>query len=399
MTNLFDAIYSLKKEYDERREMHNFSIITALHRERDETNLHSRFISYLLSATSNHGLKNTYAKILFKDILGVSEFDFSNYQVFPNELDKKEYKFIDILLVNKKKSQAIIIENKIDAKDSNNDTKINGYKGQLERYYNTIKKVADKDGEPCNEYKCENVLVYYLSNGTKPSDISVGILKDIPSSWKSENVISYENEVREWLKRCIDVTSETKPVLRELIQHYLDLINKMTHSDLPIAEILELKDIVSNNIAQTSYLIENFKHIKWHTIHQFWVELGKKLQTKGFHSVSYYVEYEVTLEANGAKFKNCITQVTHEKKSINYGIHFDFISGEKAYISGLGSLSWGIFEPQRWAIFENPELENINFLEFSSVNTYQLIDEQDMIRAIELIVDEIIKKDFNILNH
>ena len=163
MEQLLKSISELKTEYDNRREKDRFNIISIFHKEREEK-LHSRVISYLLSPSSGHGMTNTYCSLFIKNVLKISdaEFNLSNFEVFPNEYEKSEYKFIDILIINKSRSQAIIIENKIDARDSNHTHKLNldnnigitnfdckkaktGYFGQLERYYNTIKTGIKKE--------------------------------------------------------------------------------------------------------------------------------------------------------------------------------------------------------------------------------------------------------------
>lgn len=212
MKELFQSVFKLKEEFDKKRNKDRFNIITALHKERDEENLHSRFISYLLSKDSGHGMKDTYFRIFLRNVLKLSEKDFSlsSYIVYPNELKKSEYKEIDILIVNKLRDQAIIIENKIDAKDSNNDAKMDGYKGQLERYYNTIRKGIDKDGNSVTEHQCNNVYVYYLSNDKTPTDFSIGMLKNEPNSWQEKNIISYSIHIREWLAKCIENTPDEK---------------------------------------------------------------------------------------------------------------------------------------------------------------------------------------------
>lgn len=381
---LLGDVEQLKLKYDSIRERDKFNIITALHKERDEENLHSRFISYVLSPSSGHSMSDVYLKLFIREILNLNdeEFSLSNIKVLPNEKEKSEYKHIDILIINKSKSQAIIIENKIDAGDSNNETKIDGYRGQLERYFNTIKLGIDKDGKACPDTQCDKVFVYYLSNNKQPSEYSIGILKDEKQSWKPENVISYEFHIRSWLKECIKHTPDDKYLVKQFLGHYLKLIDKMTHNDIPTEERLNLKDIVSDNIQNTQYLIENFKHVKWHTIDQFWQELEKRMKSV-FRNVALYNEENL-------KFDILITKISHHNLEINHGILFDLENGQKAYISGLGNLSWGTVNPKLWSKFENKTLENINLAEFSTDNTFNLINVQSMESAIHAIVNEIL---------
>ena len=387
LKKLFDKVSELKSVYDQQREKDRFNIISALHKERDEVYLHSRMISYLLSPISGHGMENLYLKLFVRDILNLEseQFDISNVKVLPNENRKSEYKEIDLLLVNKYRSQAIIIENKIDAKDSNHASKRDGYRGQMERYYNTIKLGIDKDGNECKDFQCNQVYVYYLSLNKRPSDISVGVLKDKPGSWNEEkNILSYDFHIREWLKKSIENTPDEKLQVKIFIQHYLKLIDRLTHNDIPMEEREELKNIVADNISDTKYLIDNFKHVKWHTVHEFWTTLKFSLE-KQFKEVVFFSD-----AFSNADFEQTITEVAHNSKDVNYGFTF-YVEDKKAYISGKGNLSWGLVNPKKWSNFNTELIEGINFSEFSSECTYNLINRTNMNNAINLIIAEINK--------
>lgn len=382
MEKFFKKVSELRDVSDKKLEKNRFNVITALHKERDEVYLHSRMISYLLSPTSGHGMKDQYLHLFIREVLKLEseKFDLSKVEVRPNEYCKSEYKDIDLLIVNKFRSQAIIIENKIDAKDSNNSANRDGYKGQLERYYNTIKLGKDKNEVECKEYHCNHVYAYYLSLHRNPSECSIGVLSQKPESWSQQNILSYDTHIRQWLTKCIKNTPEEKFQVKNFIQHYSNLIDRLTHNNLTMDEIIKLKDIVANNIDDTQYLIENFKHVKWHTAHEFWTELKSCLESQ-FHHVSFFSE-------ENADFKNAIAVVTHKNKDINHGIVFN-IGDKKAYISGLGKLSWGIEEPKKWSNFKNESIEDINFSDFSSKSTYYLIDKAKMKNAVTIILEEI----------
>jgi hypothetical protein len=370
---------AVKHSYDIEREQKRFNVFTALHKEHDEVRLHSRFISYLLSPNSGHGMNDTFSRIFVREILKLKEekFKLSNYKVIPNENNKTEYKEIDILIINKETKQAIIIENKIFARDSNKegDKKLNnGYDGQLERYYHTIKKGIDKDGNKIPDFKCDTVSVFYLTmfKNKLPSPESINELENV-------KVIYYGVEIREWLNKCINIIPEVKIELKAFIQQYLNLIDKMTHNDIPLAERKALKNKVAENLESLKYLIDNFKHIKWHTVYDFWTTLQAKLNEK-YQNVSLYPK----------DFDKTIGEVTHSNSNKNFGVLFDTESGKKAYISGENILSWGIVQPQKvWADFRNELLENISFSDFSTENTYRLIDNKNMETAIDIILAEI----------
>lgn len=384
LRKLFLEINEVKENYDKLREKNRFNMFTALHKEHDEVNLHSRFISYLLSPKSGHGFKNKFAEIFVREVLNLNEenFNLSNYEVIPNEFNKSEYKEIDILIINKSMKQAIIIENKIFAKDSNrkhNDKKCDGYDGQLERYYNTIKTGIDKDGKKIYEYQCDKVFVCYLTmfKDKLPSSESIGKIK------KDEvKIIYYEKEIRDWLAKCAKLILDKNSSLKEFLKQYLNLINKMTHNDSSIDERKSLKNKIANNWKSTKYLIDNFKHVKWHTVDEFWTKLRNELVDKYYKNVDFYTD-------ENEEFINTITAVTHTNKDINHGVLFNLSNGKRAFISGLGKLSWGIIEPKKWKNFKDEILEDVDFSNFSTENTYRLIDKKNIEKAIEIILNEI----------
>jgi len=376
--NLLIDIKSIQNKYDKIREKNRFNIFKALHKEHDEVNLHSRFISYLLAPDSGHGMDSVFCEIFIREILKInnSQFNLSNYIVLPNEKIKSEYKEIDVLIINKNRKQAIIIENKIFAKDSNKKEerkKNDGYDGQLERYYNTIKKGIDKNGNNIKDFQCDTVFIYYLTmfKEKQPSKESIGELKTV-------DVIYYGNEIRDWLEKCIEKVPKEKEIVSQTIRQYLNLINKMTHNDIQIEERIELKNATANNWKSAKYLIENFKHIKWHTVHEFWTSLKKKLD-KEYNNVSFYPDSDLKL----------ISEITHNNEDKNIGILFDIEKERQAYISSQGYLSWGILEPKKWTDFKNEYTENIIFSNFSTENTFRLIDKQNTENTIDCILNEI----------
>jgi len=92
-----------------------FNIFRVMFKLHDEKYLHSRFISFLLDPNGSHG-QGTRFLALFLEVMGVSNYSLDGVTVNPNEQNRGEIHNIDILINNKYK-QAIIIENKVFAKD------------------------------------------------------------------------------------------------------------------------------------------------------------------------------------------------------------------------------------------------------------------------------------------
>lgn len=377
---LTKQINLVKNKYDEIRKQKRLNIFSTLHKEHDEVYLHSRFISFLLSKDSGHSMQDIYAKIFVSEILDLNNihFDLKNYHVIPNEFNKSEFKEIDILLINKKTRQAIIIENKINAPDSNKEgenIKGDGYDGQLERYYNTIKKGVDKDGKLIPEFQCDQVSVFYLTmyRNKKPSKASIGELKKV-------NVIYYDEHIRNWLEKCIAITPSENTYWKTTLSQYFNLINKMTHNDIPVEERNALRESIASDIESIKYLNDNFKHIRWHIVDEFWHKLKSKIELN-FKDVELYPK---------ENFQSIVTKITHNNLDENLGLTFKTAKGQTLYISSLGDLSWGMVNEEKWNNFKDESLQNIDFSSFSSKNTYQLIDNNNIENITTLILEEII---------
>lgn len=377
-----------------------FNIFTALHKDNDEVKLHSRFISVLLSPESKHKKKETFLK-LFLETLSIDNFDVSECKVYPTEHNKSEYCEIDILIINRTSKQAIIIENKIGAGDSNHEDS-----GQLERYFDLI---HNNDNIPK-----ENISVFYLTPDRRnPSNESLGKYKTLENI--NGSTIDYEHEILDWLNLCLH-ECVNYPYLRESISQYINLINYMTNNNSDIQERLEIRDLIassSDNMASAKLLVENFKHVKWHTAWDFWTELADVLTRNGF---------EVTEQPTTTDIHNTTHFEAYKKSyesSNNYGLKFNSTHGLKLYIwngSGEHWIYWGLSKSpmtdiqiertvfycngnfissqftdnEFWKYFNLTDEENIFFPDFYYQGTFNLINKEYRSRIIqEKLVPEI----------
>lgn len=252
-----------------------FNIFTCLMDSSEEVNLHSRFISSLLDPQGNHGLGFAPINIILKTLNSSFQYNQETIEVIPSFSNWSEYKEIDILLIDRKTNYAIIIENKINACDSNHADE-----GQLERYY---RRIIEEDKIPQ-----ENVEVYYLTiDGHEPSEESVSTssrYKDLPDIVRC---ITYGNEITQWLQQCMQIACD-KPYLRETIAQYINLIKEMAN-DTEIEDRLEILKIISKNddtLASAKLLFDNYKHIQWHTIFNLFNDFYSELEERGYTIVS-----------------------------------------------------------------------------------------------------------------
>src|SRR5690606_12596892 len=117
---------------------------------------------------------------------------------------------IDILIYNETSENAILIQNKIYAGDSNNKNEIEGsfpedYKGQLQRYYNTITRGIDCNMNPIEaKYKKAVKQVVYLTFNRHKA--SVESCKDVPLD--KLNCIDYTTHINDWLLACMQESAD-----------------------------------------------------------------------------------------------------------------------------------------------------------------------------------------------
>ncbi len=136
-----------------------FNVFSVLHKETDEVNLHSRFLHALL----NYRKPGNEARENLEDFLqSVAEKDFTQSGVRV----ERERDYIDILITNADK-QAVVIENKIWARDQPK---------QLQGYYEKLVEKGYGD----------IYLLYLTLHGHDPSEDSAGNLDYTLISYKDD---------------------------------------------------------------------------------------------------------------------------------------------------------------------------------------------------------------------
>lgn len=391
----------IRDDYKRRaKRKEQFNIFSVLYNRSDEVNLHSRFISSLLNPHGSHQLSDFYLRA-FLDICGYSPQFVTNLlapgvEVHPNEYNLSEWDDIDILIINKRTAFALFIENKIYARDSNHDEY-----GQLEGYYQVL---MDKYHIPE-----KNLEVIFLSPGREPSDKSIG--NRYPRLREILKVIHYNDVIIEWLDTCLKGAVD-KPFLRETILQYIKLIQEMTNNT-SVEERLEVKNLIGkskDNMASAKLLVENFKHVKWHTVYDFWNELTLKLQSVGYEITEAVKPDDIAFITHNEQYKQGY-------KSLQFGVDFMVKTGLPMYVwYEYGSnLCYGIWNTKsspkymrkvkKLLTLENstmtdeefpinkdfnfPEEEQIVFSDFSRTGTFNLINDDYRHKIIEKITAEI----------
>lgn len=392
MNDFGKQLAAIKRRYEEQqKKVEAFNIFSALFKEKSDEELHSRFISYLLSPESKHGMKSQFLALFVRDVLKLKD-DFQvddSCKVYPNEENKKEQYNIDILIFSNDRTKAIIVENKISANDSNDDIEKNthpDYDGQLERYYHTIKG-KDKygydvkiDGCPI---KCESVKVFYLTMYKfQPSLESHKSI--LPEDFSLERSIIRYHEIHQWLSSCIKITNDT--IVKNTIEHYLNFLIKITNDDkIPLSLISLINEHPDywrkaynelDNRDNSEFMENNRKHIAWHITHRFFNELKKVLEGNS---------YKIHDSPNNEK----ITRATHEnKKEIKDSlvVCFEKVGDEnKFYIANdLNGMTYGKIGGE-YRTFPT----EIKFHDFKIEETFKLVYEVERKTVIDKLVGQI----------
>ena len=238
LNSLLKGINIIRKEEDEqlKKNGEQFNIFQITGKQSAEQHTHSAFIAELLKPDGKHEMGDVFLElflnILDEKMCNEEEGDsglYNKFREFYNPENILESKFlkktkvfvekrvgkirpkpqvegdrcakggnIDILLMLN--DNYLTIENKIDAPDQIN---------QIIRYRN---------------YEKDNNIVFFLTlDGKEPDIISKGSLK----SGIDYYCISYEDQIVEWLKKCIEVNG-LKPNIKLSINQYKVLILKLT---------------------------------------------------------------------------------------------------------------------------------------------------------------------------
>ena len=270
-----------------------FNVFSVLRKDKDEVNLHSRFLRALLDHRKPGEEKRANLHDFIKEIKKLASKPLPNFAPDGAKVERERW-HIDILITNDR-GQALAIENKICAGDQH---------GQLERYHEKLKKRGYKDVH----------ILYLAIDGRKPSKPSVGNLDE-----KDYTSISYEC-ILGWLKRCRKRACD-EPELRETIAQYSHLIEKLT--DKGRSELMnELKDLClrDNNLLVAHHLAEALTHAKASLMHEMWEKIREILKKDSFTDLIERIS------------EDSIRESIEKKTGRHFGLYYSF-GQDPAYLA------------------------------------------------------------------
>ncbi|MEI6754137.1 MAG: PD-(D/E)XK nuclease family protein [Paludibacter sp.] len=306
----------------------DFNIFRILKMESNETKTHSAFIAELLNPKGSHGQGLLFLKLFIKHVncLEFSVEDDTSFKVeteryIGNKTHEHEAEDpsgrIDLVIesISEKRTTAILIENKIYARDQKN---------QLVRYYAYgIKGTPERGGR----YGKENFWLLYLTLkgeeaskfSTLGSEYKLKCSQDINSDENYYYLISYKEHILPWLEECRK-KSTIFPILREGISHYINLLNRLI-SDYTMNTKMTETILKNAKTAEAFFEISkdhNVNGIKIKIQSKFWNALENELCDK--FKISTVSDFHERVDYQ--KIKNYYTK----PKGKFYGIEFKIAS-------------------------------------------------------------------------
>ena len=260
--SVLKQIRELKEQYEKRAAItgEDFNVFEILGVERREVR-HSAMLANLLNPKGSH----RQGAVFLEHFLNLEPrlADSSSYgklydfQVTAEAATNANDGRIDISLKNEGYA-CIIIENKIDAEDS---------EGQLNKYYWDAR---DDEGFVKEQIK----LIYLTLDREPPSKKSLAGQK--PLDPDSVICISYKNHIVKWLEDCLKEVVRVAPV-RETLFQYQMLVRKLTGESINKELTMEIRDILTKEYDLISELEKSISEAKTHIQCKFWKELAEKI--------------------------------------------------------------------------------------------------------------------------
>ena len=303
---LLDSICLLSETYRkmEYTKGESYNLFRVIDMTSNETSVHSALLADLLSPIGLHGMGDVFLKLFIEQMGLCIDFNTANARVEREKhlgtVTGTSGGRLDII-VDDLAGKGIIIENKIYAADQEN---------QIIRYHNYA----------LDRYKSgANYKLLYLSLDGEVHDEE----KTASGLERGEHyhTISYGRDILEWLGRCREKAAD-KPLIREGISHYANLIKYLTGQTLSEDMEKDMQDLILNNpdyIRNIRVIKNAVELVEIKLQENFWQELKEQMERAG---------YKVAPEPKGssnyynALEKDRIRNFYKKSKDCLYGFEF-----------------------------------------------------------------------------
>ncbi len=285
-----------------------FNVFTVLRSASDEVNLHSRFLHALLNHVDPTSRNLENLKAFLSGVVDTNDFNLECARV------ERERNHIDLLIKNDNK-QAVIIENKIWARDA---------EGQLKGYRDVLVEQGYAD--------VDIHIVYLTPYGREPDRNSLG---DIPI--KEVVLVSYRDELQDWLIGC-QRRAFNEPELRESIKQYIHLIRRMTNTDHTGEHMSELKNLLmqDDNLVLADQLSRAMVHAKAALVRKLYQEVDRALLANIGDLPGVDPDYAHYIEED--TIRNCI----EGKRNSDSGLYYKIAEESWLMVAGSNRIWVGV---------------------------------------------------------
>jgi len=225
--NICDLIDSFHTKYkvESTKLPYHFNLLDELH---TDENVHSRLLLKILSYNEN----SSYA--LLKSFFEYLDGDFKKLEVLSPTFTAEKYR-IDLLITDKKRRYAIVVENKIHGAIDQPE-QINRYISHLQTY---------------EGFSSSEIFVLYLTrNGGSPAEGSI-TKEEIEALKGRYKEISFRDDILPWLEKyALTNCPEKNSLFTSSVQQYIDHLNGMFHKRTIEKEMNEKLEIwISEQLA------------------------------------------------------------------------------------------------------------------------------------------------------
>lgn len=356
-------------------ESDGFNVFSVLRAESDEVNLHSRFLAALLRHRKSRDAPLRNLEDFLRSVVDIGDFRLDGVEI------ERERHGIDILIRNPTSREAVVIENKIWARDQHR---------QLARYAEQM----EKDGY---RVRC---LLYLTLDGSNPDEGS--------ADGRAVTPVSYR-EIIPWLERCQERAYD-EPAMRESVAQYIHLIRKLTDTDLKGAYMKALKELIleNNNLVLVHDLSEAMFEAKVSLWTKFWEEIDAKarasicgLPNRLGESLSSEKDIRAFLARNAGPLlyvnirfgfgKGASIGVQVEKDCMYFGVFCDKQNHPKEH-RRLRNLTQGLNsdqKPNEWLPWYKYDSRKVNFKHPARHHLEMLADDEARAEYVGEIVDSL----------
>lgn len=310
MEDLLKQVCRISGKYNEQEHASGeyYNIFQVIDMPSNETAVHSAFIADLLNPRGRHRMGDKFLS-LFLGMPVFKGFDFQTSGAFVfrekyiGEVTEDNGGRIDILVRESFSNKSIIIENKIYASDQNN---------QIRRYYNYA----------INQKSDFKLIYLSLFGDVHDEDKTTGNDKHTEKLILGDDyfTLSYEKDILQWLEKCRNEVSD-KSMIREAINHYINLIKHLTNQTINSGMKKELEQLILGNPEYIRNISAIRKAIELSEISlqkQFWNGLRGKMKEK------HYTVAEAPINSNYIVASDeMIENYYRSSRDNHYGFEFE----------------------------------------------------------------------------